>query len=51
MKVTNQFVLFFGNNDICSNFFLCNITYNGRRFTSSEQLFMYLKAKFLRTKK
>lgn len=29
MKVTNQFVLFFGNNDICSNFFLCNITYNG----------------------
>lgn len=48
MKVTDQFVLFFGNNDICSNFFLCNITYNGRRFTSSEQLFMYLKAKFFK---
>lgn len=48
MKITDQFVLFFGNYDICSNFFLCNITYNGHKFTSSEQLFMYLKAKFFK---
>lgn len=45
MKVTNDLVLFFGNDDICSNFYLCPLNYEGHNFHSSEQLFMYLKAK------
>lgn len=45
MKITDKLVLFFGNNDVCSNFYLCPLQYEGHRFHSSEQLFMYLKAK------
>lgn len=45
MKITDKLVLFFGNNDICSNFYLCPLWYEGHKFHSSEQLFMYLKAK------
>lgn len=44
MKITDKLVLFFGNNDICSNFYLCPLEYNGHKFHSSEQLFMYFKA-------
>lgn len=44
MKITDKLVLFFGNNDICSNFYLCPLEYKGHKFHSSEQLFMYLKA-------
>lgn len=45
MKITDKLVLFFGNDDICSNFYLCPLWYEGHKFHSSEQLFMYLKAK------
>lgn len=45
MKITDNLVLFFGNNDVCSNFYLCSLQYDGHKFHSSEQLFMYLKAK------
>lgn len=45
MKITDKLVLFFGNNDICSNFYLCPLQYEGHKFHSTEQLFMYLKAK------
>lgn len=45
MRITDKLVLFFGNNDICSNFYLCPLLYEGHKFHSSEQLFMYLKAK------
>lgn len=45
MKVTDKLVLFFGNDDVCSNFYLCSLEYEGHKFHSSEQLFMYLKAK------
>lgn len=45
MKITDKLVLFFGNNDVCSNFYLCPLLYEGHKFHSSEQLFMYLKAK------
>ena len=48
MRITDKFVLFFSNKDICSNFYPCNITHNGEKFISSEQLFMYLKAKFFK---
>lgn len=48
MKITDNLVLFFGNNDICSNFYLCDITYDGHIFHSSEQLFMYMKAVFFK---
>lgn len=44
MKITDKLVLFFGNQDVCSNFYLCPLTYEGHSFHSSEQLFMYLKA-------
>lgn len=44
MKITDKLVLFFGNDDVCSNFYLCPLTYNGHKFHSTEQLFMYLKA-------
>lgn len=45
MKITDDLVLFFGNKDVCSNFYLCPLQYDGHKFHSSEQLFMYLKAK------
>lgn len=45
MKITDDLVLFFGNKDVCSNFYLCSLQYDGHKFHSSEQLFMYLKAK------
>lgn len=45
MKVTDKLVLFFGNDDVCSNFYLCPLEYEEHKFHSSEQLFMYLKAK------
>lgn len=45
MKITDNLVLFFGNDDVCSNFYLCPLEYEGHKFHSSEQLFMYLKAK------
>lgn len=48
MKITDKLVLFFGNNDICSNFYLCEVYYDGYIFNSSEQLFMYLKATFFK---
>lgn len=42
MKITNTHVYFWGG--IFSNFYNCEMTYNGKLFHSSEQLFMYLKA-------
>lgn len=48
MKITKDLVLFFGNNDICSNFYQCEVHYDGYTFHSSEQLFMYLKAIFFK---
>lgn len=48
MKITDKLVLFFGSKDVCSNFYPCTIYYDGREFSSSEQLFMYLKAIFFR---
>jgi len=33
------------NNGFLSNWWICEIDYDGRKFISSEQLFMYLKAK------
>lgn len=50
MKITNDLVLFFGNNDVCSNFYLCPLQYEGHKFHSSEQLFMYFKAKEFKDK-
>lgn len=45
MKITDKLVLFFGNDDVCSNFYLCPLDFEGHNFHCSEQLFMYLKAK------
>lgn len=46
MRVTDKFVFFFTRNDVCSNFYPCKILYGENIFSCSEQLFMYLKAKF-----
>lgn len=37
---------FYPNKDVLSNFHKCKIIYDGKTFTSSEQLFMYSKALF-----
>lgn len=42
-RVTDKYVLFWGS--FLSNFEPCSIISNGFRFTSSEQMFMYGKAK------
>jgi ribA/ribD-fused uncharacterized protein len=44
MRETDSMILFWDS--IYSNFYECPIIFNGIHFKSSEQLFMYLKAKF-----
>ena len=43
----DKYIFFFGVNWL-SNFFPCQIKYCDLVFSSSEQLFMYLKAKFFK---
>ena len=45
MKVTDKYVFFWKENPFC-NFTRCVIEYKGKKFTSSEQLFMWMKADF-----
>ena len=45
MKVTDKYVFFWKENPFC-NFTRCIIKYEGKTFTSSEQLFMWMKAIF-----
>lgn len=44
MKITNKYVFFFRDKDVCSNFYPCKIVHDGLEFNCSEQLFMYFKA-------
>lgn len=50
MRITDKFVFFFTGSDVCSNFYPCKIIYEEKEFSSSEQLFMWLKAKFFNDK-
>lgn len=50
MKVTENYVFFWGGDDIYSNFHPCTFLYNGKKFTSSEQAFMFAKAVFFHDK-
>lgn len=50
MKITDKLVLFFSKKDVCSNFYPCKIIYDNYVFNCSEQLFMYLKARFFKDK-
>ena len=45
MKVTDKYVFFWKENPFC-NFTKCTIKYEGKTFSSSEQLFMWMKADF-----
>lgn len=45
MRETNEFVFFWGNNDIYSNFFFSPFKHKGIMFRWSEQAIMYRKAK------
>jgi len=45
MKVTDKYVFFWKEHPFC-NFTRCVIEYKGKKFTSSEQLFMWYKAMF-----
>lgn len=36
MKITDKLVLFFGNDDVCSNFYLCPLDFEGHTFHCSE---------------
>ena len=45
MKITDKYVFFWKENPFC-NFTKCVIKYDGKTFTSSEQLFMWMKADF-----
>lgn len=45
MKVTNKYVFFWKEHPFC-NFTKCTINYEGKTFTSSEQMFMWMKADF-----
>lgn len=47
MKTIKNYVFFWDG--WLSNFYPCKIVFNNKVFCSSEQLFMYLKATFLRT--
>jgi ribA/ribD-fused uncharacterized protein len=51
MKTTEKFVFFYGDEDIYSNFYLCNITVKNITFFCQEQLFMYMKAKHFKDEK
>ena len=44
MKTTDDYVLFWGDEDIYSNFYPCEFTLNDHKYHWSEQAFMYLKA-------
>jgi len=44
MKVTDDYVFFWKESPFC-NFTRCVINYDGNRFSTSEQLFMWMKAK------
>lgn len=46
MKVTDKYVFFWGS--IFSNFYPCSIIVDDIEFTSSEQCFMYYKAKYFK---
>lgn len=48
MRVTNKYVFFFSEKDVCSNFYPCKINYDGIEFNCSEQLFMYFKALYFK---
>ena len=48
MLQTDTHVFFYGNKDPFSNFFKTRFTYDGLPFESSEQCFMYMKAKLFR---
>lgn len=56
MLVTDQHIFFFSNEDVFSNFYLCNFTEslddrpndNLNKFNCSEQYFMYWKARFFK---
>lgn len=45
MKVTDKYVFFWKEHPFC-NFTKCKIEYDGKTFTSSEQMFMWMKADF-----
>ncbi|WP_131924194.1 NADAR family protein [Hazenella coriacea] len=45
MRETDQFIFFWGNNDIYSNFYYSPFKHQGRMFQWSEQAIMYRKAK------
>lgn len=45
MKTTDTFVLFWGNNDVYSNFYYSPFVHQGNLFKWSEQAIMYRKAK------
>ena len=50
MKVTDKYVFFWKEHPFC-NFTKCVIKYEDETFTSSEQLFMWMKAKFFKDEK
>lgn len=46
MLVNDKYVLFWGDKDIYSNFFIVSFEYAGHKFKTSEHAFMYAKAIF-----
>ena len=44
MKITDEFVFFYGHQDPFSNFYIHPFIHNGIKFMASEQAFMYRKA-------
>lgn len=48
MKITKKHVLFYTGGDIYSNFYFVEegFTYDGKKFSNSEEAFMYAKAKY-----
>ena len=47
-KITKDFVLFWGKNDIYSNFYPVKFEHQGRTFQNSEQAFMWRKAQYFK---
>jgi hypothetical protein len=47
-KETDDLVLFYGNNSVFSNHYPTAVTIQGTTFGSSEQAFMFLKARFFK---
>ena len=46
MRIEKPFLFFYSYQDYLSNFYRCKITFDDNVFTTSEQLYMYFKAKY-----